>query len=129
MSRSAKLGTGKRIQLHTADATLPDLTLPTEGAAVTGWRQGKQAPRYIEIAIDANGGALNLSVAWLCGYDTGLTMWRRLAKIQNGEVVVLTEARGWADTFADIGVYDRLAISGTLSANAVDVYALPVEVL
>lgn len=129
MSRSAP-SSGKEVTLHAAAASLPALTLATEGEDISSWRQGPQAPRVVEIAIDANGGAGTLADGYLCGYHTGKTMWRKLAKIQNGETITLTATCGWADTFVDVAGYDRLALEGTVGGgNAVDVYARPVEVL
>jgi hypothetical protein len=132
MGRSKKLH-DKEVYLHTAAATLAAPSLAADGGVTSGWKQGGFAPRGVAVAIDAVGGNVKLTDAILCAYDDDprtvpVPMWRQVARLNNGDDIDITTTLGWEEIFLDIGVNASLAVFATLSANAVNVRAKPVEV-
>lgn len=133
MERSELINT-HRVTLHSAAAALAVPTLVTHGGDITSWRLAQHArnrkasPRLACILIDG-AGTLDLTAAKLYGWDETSAKWRFLADLNDAGTISLTVTLGYASVLYDVGLYSRLAVSGTLSASTVTVIAVPLEVL
>ena len=128
MPSSRKLNDYK-VTLHTAAASLAAPSAVTDGGSIAGWHDNGAAPRHASVKIMAVGGDVSLTVAWLCAYDVIDAEWAKVAQLNGGAAITIIETLGWEETFNDVGINARLAVMGTLDANAVTVTAKPIEVL
>jgi hypothetical protein len=107
-----------------AAGALPAPTGPTDGVDITDWRSGGYGPT--RAAFMFYGTAATLTDVWAHGYRRG--RWHDLGKLFNGESRAVTgPTRGPAWPADIIGIFDRLAVSGT-GATSVAVEIEPVEV-
>lgn len=128
MSRSKKLH-GNKVTIESAQATLPAPSLATHGVDITGWRQGGFAPRYVALALDADG-AGTVATPYVYGYDATDTAWRIAGKLNDGNTISLTATAGFEAVLEDVAVFDRIAVGGTVAGGiAVTATAKPIEEL
>jgi hypothetical protein len=107
-----------------AAGSLPAPASAIDGVDITDWRSGGFGPT--RAAIMLYGTAATVSDVWLWGYRRG--RWHRLGKLFGGESRVIASAIvGAADAADIIGIFDRLAASGT-DAVSISAEFEPLEV-
>lgn len=77
------------------------------------------------VKLTADGNSTLTGPVYFYGYITDDAMWYRLGSLNNGEDITLTSTVGYAERVNFPGVFDRVAISATVSANNVNDRYLP----
>lgn len=108
---------GQNVSLGSAAASLEAtdaLDAPSDGGDGV-LLVGGDVTRYWLLRIFADGAA-NFTGS-LYGYLD--SAWSQLISLNGGSAIALTEDVGWADRFYDLGVFSRIAVAGSISANNV----------
>lgn len=124
---------GKRVQLANAAAALAAPAAAGDGFDISAlWPSagGQEWPEAFVVQI-IGGGALNLTVAQLCGWDpksgAGTGAWFNIADLNGGATIALTATLGWERPFTMVAGITRLCLVGTLSASTVSAWAIPIS--
>ena len=106
--------------------------LATDGVDITTWRTsstftGAMAAVFIAGSTTAtvtspSGGSSGVE---LWGYR--MTKWWLIAELRDGRDISVTSTTGYSQAVNVIGVYDRLAVAGTVSAGTATAQLAPIE--
>lgn len=126
---------GQRVLLNQnmiATQASSTLAAPTDGSsgvainASPDWMTSNMGPMAALVSIVFSTGA-DLSSAKLYGYRN--SQWYAIGDINGGVTFSGTAAIGFAQVVQMVGVFDRLAVGGTLSSGTAIVTFEPIEVL
>jgi hypothetical protein len=115
-----------------AEATKPVPSTSTSGVALAnsdgaGWRRYRENVGFPMgvVMLTADGNATLTGPVYLYGYDDDTSAWYRIGTLNSGQDIALTSTVGYAEQFNFPAVFDRLAISATVSANNVNDRYMP----
>jgi len=112
------LNHGRSVALYTAaaDAAIIAPTLATSGASIADLQLGSTVPSVLMLTIVA-AGSCTFTDGTVYGYDPVSAKWMQIGLLNRGLVITLTAAVGYAQRVIDVGIFSRIAVSGTLSAS------------
>lgn len=118
----------RAVEIYTAaaDAAIIAPTGATSGAAITDLALGGHMPSTVMMKITAAGNA-TLTDGTVYGYDPIATDWTIIGLLNRGLVITLTAAIGYSQRMVDVGVFSRIAVSGTLSASTATITLKAIE--
>jgi len=104
---------------------------PGDGVDVTSWRTNGFSGASAAVMLKGSAAATVTSPTdgaqgvELWGYVLG--KWRLIVELRDGRDITVDADRGYAQEANVIGVFERLAIAGTVSAGAVTGQIAPIE--
>lgn len=107
-------------------------TLAGDGVAITSWRiSGEFSGPYAWVSIYGSAPATITAPAAggdgveIYGYRLG--MWWLIAELRDGRDTTISTTKGYAQAVNIIGIFERLAVVGTVSAGTATVKLAPIE--
>lgn len=125
MSAKSTAVVASGVTLHSAAASLP---APTSGVSIAGLRRGAMGARDGIVVLEGSQATVSIAAPIiLCG-KLGTKMYK-LATLNKGALITVTDTLGYAERVFDVGVFDELALtSGTITNGTVTVKFVPIEV-
>ena len=109
------------VTIESAQATLPAPTGASDGVAVDF---GESSPQLYLLGISGST-TISLTDASIWGYRNGA--WSQITPLNNGDAIALTSTGGRCFMLYALGVFDRLALVGTVSAGTVTAVVTPLQ--
>jgi hypothetical protein len=112
-------------QSHAAPST------DEHGVSLATWKRGGYSPDACVVRLGPSvGGAVAIDAgAYVAGYLASTDEWYRIADLNAGEAIALTETMGYAQRLIDVGGFDRLAVIDTGDAETHPYGFTPTEAL
>jgi hypothetical protein len=113
------------LKVTQAAGSLPTPSTGSDGASIETWKEGRTGPAqaFIRMRPSVNN---TVTSPKLYGRHAD-TIWYLIGDLNNANTITLTTTVGFAQVIQLPGVFERLAVGGTVSAGTVTVDFNPTE--